>query len=98
MISFPDTNNLATERTSNMVYRIDNWFIFEPGDVVLILPFGAKGIVTENVKEDFDPKSKTQTVWVQNRRGKQKKYGSNRLELVKGYRRPELSKNKTLSR
>lgn len=81
-----------------MVYRIDSWFIFEPGDVVLILPFGSKGIVTENVKEDFDPKNKTQTVWVQTRKGKKKKYSSNRLELVKGYRRPEVSRDRVLSR
>jgi len=66
-----------------MVYRYNNWFIFEPGDIVSVLPSGEKGLVLGTEKSTLNLNKRQQTVIVSFRRNRVQKYESNRLELVK---------------
>ena len=79
-----------------MVYKITGWFVFEPGDLVSILPYCRKAIVVEALPENLDTDNKQQVVSVRLRNGSLKKVNSNRLELIKGV--PTVTKLNAFSR
>lgn len=67
----------------HMVYKAKNWFIFEQGDKVMVLPSGKIGIVVSAGTNTIDIKNKNQVVAVQLDKGIIKEYDNNSLELFR---------------
>lgn len=63
-----------------MVVKLNQWFVFEPGDKVMVLPEGREGFVTESITVDSG--AKTQTIRVQ-LRNSEEVLDTGRIDLVK---------------
>ena len=64
-----------------MVYKMKNWFVYEPGDVILSLESGRKGKVIKF--KDIDVADRTQSVDIAFKNGIQENVNTGNIELLR---------------
>jgi hypothetical protein len=72
-----------------MVYRMNDWFIFEQGDVVMTLPNGRVGMVVQEETNQLNVAKKHQVVSLQFKNGKIESLDTHILELVRRVSPPQ---------